>query len=85
MVQWAPRTNQEIKIRKIGLIFPSRINHLEIRLHKKHVKILFALISFLCRVPSCLSSNAYMFEGGAVVYTHVLVALRVRNLALGMC
>ena len=52
MVQWAPRTNQEIKIRKIGLIFPSRINHLEIRLHKKHVKILFALISFLCRVPS---------------------------------
>ena len=39
MVQWAPRTNQEIKIRKIGLIFPSRINHLEIRLHKKRQDI----------------------------------------------
>ena len=85
MVQWAPRTNQEIKIRKIGLIFPWRINHLEIRLHKKHVKILFALISFLCRVPSWFSSKAYMIEGGAVVYTYVLVARRVRNLALGTC
>ena len=78
------RINRETETREIGPTFSWGQRQLEIWLHYKHVKRCIALISFLCRFPSCFPPRAYMLQGGAVVVTYVLVTLRVRDLASGM-